>query len=127
MARKPVTKFQQAVYDATSSVPRGRVTTYKTIAQAVAEHMGQNPCPQAVGQALRRNPFAPVVPCHRVVSSDLALHGFSGSTDCAQLDRKRKLLEDEGVILGKGGNVAPECVVQELTVPQNKKSNKKPR
>mmetsp|Transcript_64387 Transcript_64387/g.152323 ORF Transcript_64387/g.152323 Transcript_64387/m.152323 type:complete len:102 (+) Transcript_64387:186-491(+) len=101
--------------------------------------MGQNPCPQAVGQALRRNPFAPVVPCHRVVSSDLALHGFSGSTDCAQLDRKRKLLEDEGVIvscmfvpfepskLGKGGNVAPECVVQELTVPQNKKSNKKPR
>jgi methylated-DNA-[protein]-cysteine S-methyltransferase len=50
---------------------------------------------QAVGQALKKNPDAPRVPCHRVVSSDMRVGGFFGSlTD----PRKREMLEAEGVI-----------------------------
>jgi len=55
--------------------------------------------PRAVGQSLRRNPFAPNVPCHRVVAADLELGGFSGSwgIQCANVQRKKQLLMDEGV------------------------------
>ena len=46
----------------------------------------------AVGQALAKNPFSPAVPCHRVVGSDGALHGFGGG-----LERKATLLRLEGI------------------------------
>jgi methylated-DNA-[protein]-cysteine S-methyltransferase len=54
----------------------------------------------AVGQALRRNPFAPEVPCHRVISADLKIGGFCGSKDVHSdlLQRKRRLLAEEGVL-----------------------------
>jgi methylated-DNA-[protein]-cysteine S-methyltransferase len=52
---------------------------------------------RAVGQALKRNPFAPVVPCHRVVRSDGSLGGFNGCTSGCEIDRKIKLLAQEGV------------------------------
>ncbi|GIL58171.1 hypothetical protein Vafri_13019 [Volvox africanus] len=50
-------------------------------------------------QALRRNPFAPLVPCHRVVAADLSIGGFSGAWGMAEpkVQRKKRLLEDEGV------------------------------
>ncbi|EFJ50160.1 hypothetical protein VOLCADRAFT_103991 [Volvox carteri f. nagariensis] len=50
-------------------------------------------------QALRRNPFAPMVPCHRVVAADLSIGGFSGAWGIAdpKVQRKKRLLEDEGV------------------------------
>ncbi|GLC49514.1 hypothetical protein PLESTB_000227500 [Pleodorina starrii] len=50
-------------------------------------------------QALRRNPFAPVVPCHRVVAADLSLGGFSGAWGIAdpKVQRKKRMLEEEGV------------------------------
>ncbi|OQW94406.1 MAG: hypothetical protein BWK77_09365 [Verrucomicrobia bacterium A1] len=57
-----VTDFQQYIYDATRSIPKGRVTTYALLGQAIGCRS-----PRAVGQALRRNPFAPKVPCHRVI------------------------------------------------------------
>ena len=50
---------------------------------------------QAVGQALRRNPFAPDVPCHRVVAADGSLGGYNGAREGAELERKRQLLENE--------------------------------
>ncbi|KAG2445481.1 hypothetical protein HXX76_000097 [Chlamydomonas incerta] len=55
--------------------------------------------PRAVGQALRRNPFCPVVPCHRVVAADLNIGGFSGGWGISdpKVQRKRRLLEEEGV------------------------------
>jgi methylated-DNA-[protein]-cysteine S-methyltransferase len=56
-----VTNFQLRVYAACSSVPMGSVTSYGVI----AKHIGSSP--RAVGQALRCNPYAPEVPCHRVV------------------------------------------------------------
>ncbi|KAJ3362852.1 hypothetical protein GGF32_005253 [Allomyces javanicus] len=90
---KRVTAFQFRVYDALLKVPKGRVTTYKHL----AEHLGT--APRAVGQALRNNPYAPYVPCHRVVAASFALGGFMGSQDPAgaAIGRKRALLAEEGV------------------------------
>ena len=90
--RMTVTPFQQRVYEAVVRIPRGRVTTYKDIAARVG--CGS---PRAVGQALKRNPFAPRVPCHRVIASNLTLGGFQGKTDGAAIRRKLRLLEGEGV------------------------------
>jgi methylated-DNA-[protein]-cysteine S-methyltransferase len=87
-----VTEFQQRVYDALRHVPRGRVTTYK----ALADCLGCRSC-RAVGQALRRNPFAPQVPCHRVIAADFTIGGFAGATAGAEIARKLRLLAGEGV------------------------------
>jgi len=100
-----VTAFQQRVYDAISTIPRGKVSTYGL----VAGHLGCN-CAQAVGQALRRNPYAPRVPCHRVIASDRTLGGFSGKRSGPQLRRKRRLLVKEGVVFRPDGRVDPACV-----------------
>lgn len=59
-------------------------------------------------QALRRNPYAPVVPCHRVVAASLELGGFSGQWGCdtPNVRRKRALLEEEGVKVDDQGRLA---------------------
>ncbi|NOX25412.1 MAG: MGMT family protein [Deltaproteobacteria bacterium] len=93
------TEFAGRVYRALAEVPAGMVTTYKLLAAAV----GCRSC-QAVGQALRRNPFAPQVPCHRVIKSDLSLGGFMGECGGAARQRKIALLRREGVIF-KGGRL----------------------
>lgn len=73
----------------------GKVTTYKELAKAIG-HPGAF---RAVGTALRKNPFAPTVPCHRVVASNLSLGGFQGSKDPngPNLKRKVRMLKEEGV------------------------------
>lgn len=71
--RDHITDFQRKVYAATTLIPRGRVSTYKDIAQILGSS------PRAVGQALRNNPFAPTVPCHRVVCKSLDIGGFNGN------------------------------------------------
>jgi methylated-DNA-[protein]-cysteine S-methyltransferase len=91
------TAFQRAVYAATSSIPRGKVATYGLLAR----HIGRGSA-RAVGQALRRNPFAPDVPCHRVVAADLSMGGFGGETEGGKIARKRALLESEGVRIVDG-------------------------
>ena len=100
-----VTPFQKRVYDATRKIPRGAVTTYGILAKAIGCGSAQ-----AVGQALRRNPFAPAVPCHRVVAADLTLCGFAGKRSGAELRRKRRLLEAEGVRFEGGRVVESDCV-----------------
>ncbi|MCF7855106.1 MAG: MGMT family protein [Candidatus Pacebacteria bacterium] len=97
-----VTVFQKRVYEAVSQVPVGRVTTYKLL----GEHIGCG-CYRAVGQALRRNPWAPHVPCHRVIASDGTLGGFAGGRDGAEIERKQKLLASEGVEFSDGTLVDP--------------------
>lgn len=87
-----ITDFQQKVYDATRLIPRGSVVTYGELARRIGCRSAQ-----AVGQALRRNPFAPEVPCHRVVAADGSLCGFAGHRDGELIAKKRRLLEDEGV------------------------------
>src|SRR6476661_3731899 len=59
---------------------------------------------RAVGNALNKNPYAPAVPCHRVVGSGGALIGFAGG-----LPKKRAMLEAEGIRLGKTGVVMQEA------------------
>jgi methylated-DNA-[protein]-cysteine S-methyltransferase len=68
-------------------VPKGKVTTYKQIARKLRTRAYR-----AVGGALNRNPYAPMVPCHRVVGSDGSLTGFAGG-----IMEKKRLLEAEGI------------------------------
>jgi methylated-DNA-[protein]-cysteine S-methyltransferase len=91
------TEFQKRVYAAVSRIPRGQVSTYKRIGAAIGCSSSR-----AIGQALRRNPFAPRVPCHRVIASDFTLGGFHGSTQPEALKIKTALLESEGVHFAAG-------------------------
>ena len=102
-----VTPFQKKVYEVTLKIPKGEVRTYGWVARAV----GQPKAARAVGQALKRNQWAPQIPCHRVVASargslttnrswrvviDGSLCGYSASGGLAA---KRKLLQREGVLV----------------------------
>jgi methylated-DNA-[protein]-cysteine S-methyltransferase len=80
--------FSELVYAKTKLVPRGRVTTYGQIAKAI----GKPKSSRAVGNALNCNPYAPVVPCHRVVRSDGKIGGFAYGAKA-----KAGLLAKEGV------------------------------
>ncbi|KFH40706.1 Methylated-DNA--protein-cysteine methyltransferase-like protein [Hapsidospora chrysogenum ATCC 11550] len=97
------TPFEKRVWTALCAIPRGRFTTYALLSR----HLGTSP--RAVGNALRRNPFAPGVPCHRVVATGGALGGFKGSWpkdgEGITLDEKRGLLRGEGVRFDEGGRV----------------------
>ena len=102
---KPVTPFQRKVYDRLREVPRGRVTTYRLLAEA-----GGCRSPRAVGQALKNNPFAPEVPCHRVIQSDLNIGGFFGCRAGSEVRRKLKMLRGEGVEF-VGGRLKDESLL----------------
>ncbi|WP_246180134.1 methylated-DNA--[protein]-cysteine S-methyltransferase [Kocuria coralli] len=77
------------VWRALQEIPYGRTTTYGEIAVA----LGGRSLAQAVGQAVGRNPWAVIVPCHRALGSDGGLTGYAGG-----LERKRALLELEGAL-----------------------------
>ena len=79
------TTFQKAVYEATRNVAKGRVATYGEIARQI----GKPKAFRAVAQALKANPLAIFVPCHRVVASG-GMGGFN-----AGIERKRAILGDE--------------------------------
>ncbi len=81
-----LTRFQQAVYRTVARIPKGQTRSYRW----VAERIGQPGAARAVGQALNRNPFAPRVPCHRVICADGSLGGFALGPDA-----KRRLLNAE--------------------------------
>lgn len=100
-----VTPFQQRVYEAVSLIPEGRVATYR----GVAAFLGCG-SPRAVGQALKVNPFAPQVPCHRVIAASLSPGGFQGEREGAAIARKRRLLAREGVWFIAGKLAEPERV-----------------
>jgi len=87
------TAFEQRVYDALCAVPAGRVTSYAVLARQVGCGSAR-----AVGQALRRNPFAPGIPCHRVIGAGGRLGGFAGAAAGPALEAKRRLLAAEGVV-----------------------------
>ncbi|KKT41465.1 MAG: Methylated-DNA/protein-cysteine methyltransferase [Microgenomates group bacterium GW2011_GWC1_44_37] len=78
-------------------VPKGRVTTYR----ALGEKLGTKAY-RAVGQALKNNPYAPEVPCHRVVRSDGSIGGFMGKIEGTEIERKISILESEGVTVVRG-------------------------
>lgn len=95
-----ITCFQRRVYTALLEVPCGRVTTYGRLAARIGCGSAR-----AVGQALRRNPFAPEVPCHRVIASTLSLHGFGGELGGEHAGKKRALLAAEGVAFDRDGGL----------------------
>lgn len=86
--------FNQKIYDLLKKVPKGKVTTYKALAEAVGTKAYR-----AVGQAMRCNPYAPIVPCHRVVKTNGEIGGFSGSINpkSKEVKRKIRMLRKEGI------------------------------
>jgi methylated-DNA-[protein]-cysteine S-methyltransferase len=88
----PGMNFQQKVWAITSRIPRGKVATYADIARALG-----GKAYRAVGNAMNRNPYAPAVPCHRVVGSDGSLTGYANG-----LAKKEKMLAGEGVVCSAG-------------------------
>jgi len=87
--------FDEKVWLKLKEIPYGRVTTYKAIAIA----LGKPNAARAVGNACRKNPSAPDVPCHRVVKSDGTVGGFASGPAA-----KKKLLSKEGIRF-RGGKV----------------------
>lgn len=79
--------FQQKLYDKLREVPRGKVTTYQDLAHAIGTKAHR-----AVGTAMNKNPFAPEVPCHRVVKANGEIGQFAHGKE-----QKLAMLLAEGV------------------------------
>lgn len=86
------TDFQLSVWKELLKIPAGKTRTYKEIALAI----GKPNTSRAVANACAQNPYAPDVPCHRVVRSDGSLGGYSAD---GGIERKRKLLDMESKLL----------------------------
>lgn len=86
----------EKVYTLCKQIPKGKVSTYKALAEKL-----NTKAYQAIGQALRKNPYKEV-PCHRVISSTGHLHGFKGKTSKKFLQEKELLLKREGIEIKKG-------------------------
>ena len=82
------TPFQRRVWAALLEIPYGQTISYGALAQRLGAASAR-----AVGGAVGRNPVSLIVPCHRVVGADGGLTGYAGG-----LDRKRRLLEIEGIL-----------------------------
>lgn len=96
-----LTSYRKRLYAALLSVPRGRYTTYAALSQYLKSSA------RAVGNGMRNNPFAPEVPCHRVLASDGSVGGFGGSwgVDGMNASKKLDLLKKEGVNFDSSGKV----------------------
>lgn len=88
---RTVSGFDRAVYREAQAIPSGETITYGTL----AARLGDPARAQAVGQALGRNPWPIVVPCHRITAADGRMGGFSAPGGTAT---KLKLLEIEGAL-----------------------------
>ena len=86
------TKFQKKVWNYLKTIRKGSVKTYKQVAIAINRPKSA----RAVANAVRKNPFAPKIPCHRVIRSDGSLGGYSGK---GGVKTKKLLLKREGVIV----------------------------
>ncbi|MDG1229466.1 MAG: methylated-DNA--[protein]-cysteine S-methyltransferase [Candidatus Actinomarina sp.] len=86
------TDFQIAVWKELLNIPAGSTKTYKEIAIAISRPKSF----RAVANACAQNPYAPEVPCHRVIRSDGSLGGYSAD---GGVKRKRELLDMESKLL----------------------------
>ncbi len=87
MAQKNKNSFNEKCYAVLKKVPKGKVTTYKEIARAI-----NSKAYRAVGNAMNKNPYAPIVPCHRVINSNGDVGGFASGAK-----KKIEMLKKEGV------------------------------
>ena len=86
------TKFQVKVWTYLKKIPRGSVRTYSQVAKGIGKPLAV----RAVANAIGKNPFAPKIPCHRVIRSDGSLGGYSGK---GGIKTKKLLLKREGIKL----------------------------
>ena len=86
------TKFQLKVWAYLRKIPRGSVKTYAQVAKAIGKPLAA----RAVANAIGKNPYAPKIPCHRVIRTDGSLGGYSGK---GGVKTKRFLLQKEGIKL----------------------------
>ena len=86
-AKKQLTDFEWQVLCAALTIPLGETRSYQWVAQKI----GRPKAVRAVGQALRKNPYPLIIPCHRVVKSDGTPGGYAGKMD----GKKSKLLAIE--------------------------------
>ena len=86
------TKFQKKVWNYLKTIRKGSVKTYKQVAIAINSPKSA----RAVANAVGKNPFAPKIPCHRVIRSDGSLGGYSGK---GGVKTKKLLLKKEGIIV----------------------------
>jgi methylated-DNA-[protein]-cysteine S-methyltransferase len=86
------TKFQLKVWNYLKKIPRGKVTSYLEVAKAI----GKPKAFRAVANAVGKNPYPPLIPCHRVIRSDGSLGGYSAK---GGIKEKRRLLLKEKVKL----------------------------
>ena len=85
--------LQQKVYKKLLEVPKGKVTTYGELANAVGLTNGQ----RAIGRIMNKNPFPVIVPCHRVIKSDGKIGGYAYGQDV-----KSNMLSKEGIKISEG-------------------------
>ena len=86
------TSFQLKVWSYLKKIPRGRVKTYSQVAKSIGNPLAV----RAVANAIGKNPYAPRIPCHRVIKSDGSLGGYSGK---GGIKTKKLLLKKEGITL----------------------------
>lgn len=93
---KKYSPFCQKVWTECFNIPKGETISYGQLAKKI----GHPKAARAVGRALGLNPFAPIIPCHRVVRADGELGGYSAAGGTAA---KKKLLESENKKVFGGG------------------------
>ena len=86
------TKFQLKVWNYLKKIPKGKVKSYLDVAKAI----GKRRSFRAVANAVGKNPYPSLIPCHRVIRSDGSLGGYSGK---GGIHEKRRLLRKEKVYL----------------------------
>lgn len=96
--------FQVEVLKAEWSIPYGNVASYRCVASRIG-----STAYRAIGNALARNPFPIIIPCHRAIRSNRTLGGFQGG-----LKMKRRILEMEGIEFDSSGRVKVEFVKDSL-------------
>ena len=86
------TKFEVIVWKYLKTIPKGQTRTYKEVAKAIKRPLSY----RAVANAIAKNPYSPLIPCHRVIKSDGSVGGYSGK---GGVKTKVKLLKSEGILL----------------------------
>ena len=105
-----MTDFQRRVYQLALRIAPGQTCTYGEL----AAQLGGRHLARAVGQALGRNPFAPVVPCHRVLAAGGRPGGFSAEGGTVT---KLRLLQSEGACLGSQAGLFDTAEATALIAP----------
>ena len=86
------TKFQLKVWNYLKKIPKGKIKSYLEVAKAI----GNPKAFRAVANAVGKNPYPPIIPCHRVIRTDGSLGGYSGK---GGIQQKRRLLKSEKVFI----------------------------